>query len=357
MKINKIIIEQEVRNHKVTLDIVSRLSVDNIEYIDDLNAFIKEASYQDQSSENGYSLLLAKQKGKYLGKCPGTSGHICCNYYVMHNGINCIYDCSYCFLKFYVNNPFLTVYVNREDFYKEVDLLCETTKQKTVRIGTGEFTDSLALDDITCESLDLVNYFKHNPKAIIEFKTKSNNITNLLKVKPSSNIVISWSLNPQSIIDKEEHFAASLSERLEAAAKCVNAGYKVAFHFDPLIMYDGWEDDYEVVVKKLFSKISPESIAWISMGTLRYHIKLKNEIISRFPKSKIVYADTVFGKDGKVRYFKPLRVKMYRTIKNYIEYYSKDVSLYLCMELPDVWEKVFGYCPDYHDKCDFLFGR
>ena len=54
--------------------------------------------------------------------------------------------------------------------------------------------------------------------------------------------------NPQKVIESTEFYTASLDERLEAAAQCVDAGYRVAFHFDPIIYSKTWEKDYEELV-------------------------------------------------------------------------------------------------------------
>jgi spore photoproduct lyase len=42
-------------------------------------------------------------------------------------------------------------------------------------------------------------------------------------------------MNPQQVIDLDEHGTASLSERLLAARRCQNAGYRLGFHFDPIV--------------------------------------------------------------------------------------------------------------------------
>ncbi len=44
---------------------------------------------------------------------------------------------------------------------------------------------------------------------------------------------------------RDEHGTASLSERLLAARRCQDAGYRLGFHFDPIVEYPNWEDDYE----------------------------------------------------------------------------------------------------------------
>ena len=49
--------------------------------------------------------------------------------------------------------------------------------------------------------------------------------------------------------------------------------------------------------------------------------------------------------DGKLRYFKPLRIKMYSKLLKSIREYAPEVMVYLCMESPGVWREVFGSAP------------
>ncbi|MCK7514505.1 MAG: hypothetical protein MZV70_67830 [Desulfobacterales bacterium] len=89
-------------------------------------------------------------------------------------------------------------------------------------------------------------------------------------------------------------------------------GYPLAFHFDPIVIDDGCEAEYRRTVERLFAAIDPEHIVWISLGALRFMPDLKAIVQRRFPHSKIVYGEFIAGLDGKMRYFKPLRMKVYR---------------------------------------------
>ncbi len=52
--------------------------------------------------------------------------------------------------------------------------------------------------------------------------------------------------------------------------------------------------------------------------------------------------DFVRGIDGKMRYFRPLRTKMYQLVLSYLRRYISENRVYLCMESPEVWKDVFG---------------
>jgi spore photoproduct lyase len=192
----------------------------------------------------------------------------------------------------------------------------------------------------------LVDRFAAQEHAVLELKTKTTAIKQLQNLSHNRKTIAAWSLNTPRIIRTEERGTASLSARIEAAARCEKWGYPLAFHFDPLIIYDGCEQEYVQVIESLFSQLSARNMVWISLGTLRFPPALKPLIQKRFPESKIVYAEFITGSDGKMRYFKPLRIHLYRKIIACIRDHAPDVVVYLCMEDDEVWQKTLGFKPD-----------
>jgi len=288
-------------------------------------------------------LFLTRNKGAFIKPCPGTRSYTCCGYQILHMGTFCSMDCSYCILQTYFHPPLLQYFVNQDELLVELDRLF--LNRTLTRIGTGEFTDSMIWDKWTDLSELLIPKFSKQSRAVLELKTKTVNIKTLKTLHHNHKTIVSWSLNTPRIIKNEERHTASLSDRLRAAAKCESWDYPLAFHFDPLVIYDGCEKEYASVIEQLFSHISSENIVWISLGTLRFVPALKPIIQKRFPKSKIIYGEFISGLDGKMRYFKPLRMNLYRKIVSNIKAYAPDVTIYLCMEDDEVWQKSLGYVP------------
>jgi spore photoproduct lyase len=152
-------------------------------------------------------------------------------------------------------------------------------------------------------------------------------------------------MNPQPEIDRDEHGTSSLEERLRAARRCQDAGYRLGFHFDPMIEYPGWEDDYRRLVEEIFATVDWRRISWLSLGVLRQTPGLRRTMGERFPRTKLLTGEQVSCPDGKLRYFQPLRVAMYRKMAGWIRRAAPTVKIYLCMESKEVWEQVFGYAP------------
>lgn len=288
-------------------------------------------------------LLLCKNKGAFIRKCPGTREYTCCDYTILHVGTFCTMDCSYCILQSYFHPPILQFFVNHDDMAKDLSTLFATPGIH--RVGTGEFTDSMIWEPFTDLSALLVPLFSKQNRAVLELKTKTVAIDALEKLPHNRKTICAWSVNTETVMATEERRTASLSARLRAAAKCEDWGYPLAFHFDPMILYDGCEDEYLQVVQKIFQHVSAENIVWISLGTFRFMPDLKAIIQKRFQRSKIVYGEFVPGLDGKMRYFKPLRMALYRKVVAAIKSLAPDVTVYFCMEDDAAWQNAFGYLP------------
>ncbi|MEW6456596.1 MAG: spore photoproduct lyase family protein [Acidobacteriota bacterium] len=357
-KFEKIFVDEKVKDHEFTGIVLQKTKGIPVKIIKDAKKVVEDLALEDNSITRGKRfILLTEKKGGFLKPCPGTSEYLCCDYYVLNISENCVIDCTYCILQEYLMNPFITLFANWEDSFNEINGFLSEKKNDLIRLGTGELSDSLAIEDIFPVSEKILEFLKNRKNVIFEFKTKSENIKKFLNLEPINNAVFSFSLNTEKIAKEEELKAPEPLKRIEAASKLAEEGWRVGFHFDPIVHYKNWEIDYHRVIKLLFSKVEAEKIAWISLGTLRFNPKLKPIIEKRFPKSKIIYGELIKGEDGKLRYFRPLRVELYKKIYNFIkeniQKYSRDkksirkinIPVYLCMENEDVWEEVFKWTP------------
>jgi spore photoproduct lyase len=341
MRFNKILIEKGAEEAPMTQKILEALPDLPVQWVDRASGLLPVESL----IESKKTLYLTRFKGELIKPCPGTKDYICCGYRILHIGSNCPMDCSYCILQAYFNQPFLRLFVNTEEIFAKLNTFVAAHPDEIIRLGTGEFTDSLALDHLSDFSTLLIKALAAHPKVLVELKTKTASIHNLLPDAPSRNILISWSLNPEEIIQKEEQGAASLDERLEAAWICQEKGYHLGFHFDPIFFFKGWQEAYKKTILKLFSKIRPKKIAWISLGCFRFMPPLKSIIEYRHPKAEYIYQEFIPALDKKMRYPQNQRVEIYQNLLRWIQEGGQEVLVYLCMENPSIWKKVFGLIP------------
>lgn len=341
-----IFLEKSCVGHPYADEIIDRAGLPVTEVSKKDKDALVSGAYPDMLTDGKKSLLLCKNHGVFLKDCPGTKEYRCCDYRVLNVGLGCPMDCVYCILQAYLNTPYLSFFVNLEDLFSELTTRLNSCQGSILRIGTGEFTDSMALDRITGLSRRLVNYFGRQHKGVLELKTKSAAIDNLEGLQHNGRTIVAWSLNSDEIIRNQEIRAATLEQRLEAALKCVQWGYDCAFHFDPIISYPGWEEGYHRVIKLLFDKIPPDRIVWISLGGFRYLPSLKKIAMTRFPHSHIFAHEFIEGMDNKQRYFRKYREKLYKVIYGDLrDRCSPRTCIYFCMESDEIWREVMGYAP------------
>jgi spore photoproduct lyase len=333
----RILIQEQCRRDPVTKEILERLP--------DVETRTIQGMDTGPCSRN--TLVLMRYPGKFLKQCQGSGAEICCNYFVVSYAWNCHIECTYCVLQSYLNSEALLVCTNIEELMAEVQETLARFPRQTFRIGTGELADSLALDHITGYSRRIIPFFASLQNGILELKTKSDQISNLQDLDHRGHTIISWSMNSKRICRTEELKAATFEERLAAAVQCQEWGYKLGFHFDPLIHYEQWETEYRDAVREIFRVINPANVAWISLGALRFPPHLRDLVHSRFPASKLPYGEFVPGHHGKLRYFRPIREEMYRKMRSWVHEEAPKALVYLCMESRVVWDRVFGYGP--HD--------
>ena len=279
------------------------------------------------------TLLIHREKYDFLKPCPCSCGSAGCGYNLINLGFGCRFECEYCFLQQYQNLHAVLLPANLDEFLSKIDgaTFCKGPFDRP-RIGSGEFTDSLVFDDLTRYSQKIVPFFRVRPQLQFEFKTKSVNIGGLLAVGGCENVVVSWSVNSSKITDGAEHFTPPLTARLHAACEAARAGYRLGFHFDPVILYDGWQEDYARTVQEMADTLPQDKIAWISVGTLRFSRELKKMIENRFPDNTILDGEFLLDFDGKMRYGDAQRREVYRFLVPLLRRTFPQAHVYLCME-------------------------
>jgi len=300
---------------------------------------------------NQRSLFVTTRRGKAVTRCPGTHGHLCCNYLTTELYSGCTLGCSYCIMQSYLNFSPITVYADVQPVIDAVKRISAANPRKWVRFGSGETGDSLQFDPLFGLSREVIAGCADLPNVSFEMKTKSDYVDHLLSIPKKGNAVVAFSLNPPALIAREEPEAVSLDRRLEAARKAAEAGFRLAFHFDPIIAETEWERQYAAVVRRL-EAFPASSVAWISLGTVRFTTALRERIAER----PYLFDEFVPCRDGKYRYLQKRRTAVYREMRRMLGAVT-DAPVYLCMESDEVWRRVYGQGPGATGGVADLFGR
>jgi spore photoproduct lyase len=283
-----------------------------------------------------------------LGFCPVASEKTrCCNLLTLDAVENCGFDCSYCSIQsFYHGNRVIF----DSNFAANLSRL-ELDPSKSYHIGTGQSSDSLMWGNKHGLLDALIRFTESHPNVILELKTKSANIQHLLEAELPPNIICTWSLNTQTVIDHEEHQTASLQRRLAAARKVADAGSIIGFHFHPIVQYAGWRDDYSQIYAQVQEMFEPSEVAMISIGTLTFIKPVLKKIRERGIRSKILKMPMI-ETAGKLSYPQQTKLELFtHAYSSFSRQWHDGVFFYLCMEDPALWKPVFGH--EYQSNTEF----
>jgi len=81
------------------------------------------------------------------------------------------------------------------------------------------------------------------------------------------------------------------------------------------------------------------------LGTLRYISSLKSVVDKRFPNSRAFLGEFVAGEDGKMRYLKIIRQRLFRNVQQRIGKLAPQIPTYLCMEKSSLWKNTMPHQP------------
>ncbi|MDZ7700008.1 MAG: hypothetical protein U5R49_24800 [Deltaproteobacteria bacterium] len=105
------------------------------------------------------------------------------------------------------------------------------------KVGTGEFTDSLALDPVMCWSDFLLPPFSRRKNVILELKTKTDAVERLMASPYRDRIVVSWSSQQPGRRGKGREWGSiSIQKRLQTARRLQAEGICPRFRFDPSVL-------------------------------------------------------------------------------------------------------------------------
>lgn len=285
-----------------------------------------------------------------LGRCPVEGDQTrCCRLMTLDAVRQCGYGCSYCSIRSFYDEHRIYVYPDLPGKLQELAL----DPHRIYHIGTGQSSDSLMFTGRKNDLDALIAFAAAHQNIILELKTKSDHVRCLThRDSPiPSNVITTWSLNPQVIIDHEEHFTAPLHRRIKAARSVADAGGLVGFHFHPIFKYRGWREDYHEVVRTVQQTFSPEETVMVSLGTLTFTGPVIKKIRESGIKTKVLRMPLAEAA-GKYSYPLPIKQELFSYVyRCFSDEWRQQVYFYLCMEDPALWLPVFGH--SYEDNNAF----
>jgi len=204
------------------------------------------------------------------------------NYYFSHM-LNCLYDCRYCFLQGMYRSAHYVLYVNYEDFGKDIDAVLAQANNEPCWFFSGYDCDSLVLEPVSGFVEHFLPLFAERPAAHIELRTKSTQIRSLLKQSPIPNAVVAFSFTPAEIHAALEHKVPTLERRVEAMQKLQHAGWLIGLRFDPMIYQPDYQQQYARLFEQVCSPLDTAQLHSVSLGPFRLPRSYFKNIVRLYP--------------------------------------------------------------------------
>lgn len=266
LNIKNIFLQEKAKDYKVTKEILSNNPEAKITYvkshwnIPELNGN-KELLKQWNKVKREYLVLGVKSGIDFKDNGRST------DFIAPSHANGCSMACTYCYVarrKGYANP--LTVFVNIEELLSsmrkhsqalgwKVPNQCDP-KYWTYDIGCNNdaSVDALVSNNVR----DIVELFKELPNAKASFATKYVN-NDMLSYDPQRKTRIRFSLMPERIARVVDVRTSTIKDRIQAIQPFFEAGYEVHLNFSPVIVYQGWEQDYIDLMKQVDSTLSQEA--------------------------------------------------------------------------------------------------
>ncbi|MAQ74501.1 MAG: DNA repair photolyase [Candidatus Marinimicrobia bacterium] len=280
-----IYIESKAQGFNLTKKCIRNFPKAKIIEISDYKSIFNRPRQDFQTQKQSMKLILAIKKPPYIYK--GTDilqdgGYK--NFYYNTPMLNCLYNCSYCFLQGMYSSANIVVFVNEIDMQDAVknEIVKRVHKEQPLMLSISYNTDLMAFENILPITKNWIQFAKLNLDLNLEIRTKSGLYHSIKDIESSDQIVLAWTLSPDKVVRKYELNTPPLSKRISAIKLALKDGWKVRLCFDPILYYNNWENDYLELFNKVKSSLNLNQVLDITVGTFR----MSNDYFNRIRKSK-----------------------------------------------------------------------
>lgn len=311
----------DVTSIHLSLDLSNR----NVIRINSYKEIFNRSKQNIELQKLSQSLILAENKGTFVYKgadvCQSFGNK---NFYYCSTVMNCVFNCDYCYLGGMYPSGFITVYCNIDKAFEEIT---ELLKKGSVYLCISYDTDLLALENHLGYVEKFIDFARENPELVIEIRSKFGNTKLLERLNRASNVIFAWTFSPDSVSKISESKSSPLISRINALKKAIDLGYKVRVCIDPIIYTFNWEEEYSLMIDKIFENVSPQSILDASIGVFRISSEYLKLIRKRKPNSLSVAFPFVC--ENNVAHYGDLSEIMIETVKNKLQEYIPSDKIYI----------------------------
>ncbi|RJX17870.1 MAG: spore photoproduct lyase [Desulforudis sp.] len=202
----------------------------------------------------------------------------------------CIGFCEYCYLNTTLGKrPYLKVYVNLEEILNRATAYIGEFPDRVVTFEGSCTSDPIPLEPYLGSLATAIEFFGRQPRGRFRFVTKYTDVASLLDLPHHGHTRFRFSINTDEVILRFEHGTPTLIPRLDAARRVIAAGYPSGFIVAPLILEQGWMEQYGhlfLTVREILGNLAGKDFTF-ELITHRYTDRARQTITDVFPKTKL----------------------------------------------------------------------
>jgi len=241
----------------------------------------------------------------------------------------CMGQCEYCYLNTqFGKNPYIRIYVNLDEILKQTDHYIKQRKPDITLFEGAATSDPVPVEPYTGALQQAIQFFASQEYARFRFVTKYTDIESLLPLNHQGKTTIRFSINAESIVRNYEHATPPVQHRLQAAARIAAAGYPLGFIIGPVILFEGWEAEYQKMFAALDQQLKGHRDGLhFEVISHRFTARAKSTILSVFPASSLPMDEQErkfkYGQFGYGKYlYKPEQMEFIQ------DYFSRSVEAF-----------------------------
>lgn len=263
MRFSHVYVEDKARSFPLTEEILKRNGNAVVIPIEHYKDVFDRPRQDTGAQKRSPALILAVREGSRIFKgAPVCQSFGQRNFYYSSSVMNCLFDCEYCYLKGMYPSSNIVVFVNFEDYEKDVGVLLE---EGSLYVCASYDTDLIALDGLTGLAGRWIGLAENNKDLLVELRTKAAPPS----LKNVHNVIYAFTVSPDEIARRYEKNVPSADDRLRAAARALDAGCNVRLCFDPMILTDNWRETYGDLVDHAAGMIDLSRLTDVSVGCFR----------------------------------------------------------------------------------------
>jgi spore photoproduct lyase len=321
-----IYVEKQAKDYPQTQKILQKYKNASVIFIEHYkNIFDK--NFENLSVQK--SIIIAKLDSPAVTEAPAWYGHTKQAYF-FKTSLNCVFDCSYCFLKWAFKNDNMVFFVNYDDIKQQIsDKIMELKNsgiQEEIWFYSSDYSDIQGMDIISWFNQEFIPFFDEFEWVKMEVRTKAWNVQSLLDLWfAPKNTEIAFSLNPQSLIEKYESGTATLKNRMKATNLLLEHNFTVWLRFLPLLPVKNYKEIYQEFINEMKQEINFCDIASTFASGLLFTKRDYNTILKKYPDLDILHL-LELENDDFYREAREVRDTFYTMFKNL------DNKCLLCLE-------------------------